>query len=185
MPDRDDNLSNHKLNALIDKIELIAYEKYNSDAYNNINSIFNMLTDMEKVLFLKYSYKIITSLILVMDMTDMQEAFMYASDNNKDRIGKLIKKKEEREDAAVNVKALNTGPIVNEDLSGFGPTMFIETPEQMDKRMSIGRKHRLMDISAVAMVVLLILIIVIAISSSSTIGIFRSTAGFFSTVFGL
>lgn len=63
-----DNLS---IVELIEKMENIAYSKYKGNAIDNIYSIYSMLTDIEKITFLKYSYKISASFLMVMEMADL------------------------------------------------------------------------------------------------------------------
>ena len=63
-----DNLS---IVELIEKMETIAYSKYKGNAIDNIYSIYSMLTDIEKITFLKYSYKISASFLMVMEMADL------------------------------------------------------------------------------------------------------------------
>lgn len=57
--------------GLMEKMENIAFERFNGNVTDNIYTIYSMLTDIEKITFLKYSYKISVSFLFVMDMVDL------------------------------------------------------------------------------------------------------------------
>ena len=81
---------------LIEKMEAIAFEKYNGNTIDNIYSIYSMLTDIEKITFLKYSYKISASFLFVINMVDLDLDLVKP---NKTTIEKRIQHNEKNRDS--------------------------------------------------------------------------------------
>ena len=66
---RDDKVT---IASVIEKIEEVAINQYNGNVVDNIYSIYPILSDVEKVLLLKYAYKLNYAFMLVIDTANLE-----------------------------------------------------------------------------------------------------------------
>lgn len=66
---RDDKVT---IASVIEKIEEVAINQYNGNVVDNIYSIYPILSDVEKVLLLKYAYKLNCAFMLVINTANLE-----------------------------------------------------------------------------------------------------------------